>query len=179
MSSLTGKDCILSPLIKQLNEVVLKAELESHLETDETPHRKISSTSKTIKSPSGSFELYTPRGRAGSFESLLIKKHQTHLTYEIQRKVISMFDLGMSSRDTASHVADLYGLSISNVTISNVTDKLIPEFKQWQQRHLERYYPYIWLDALHYKIKEDGCYGSKAVYTVLGLNLEGKKKFWA
>ena len=173
---LTGKDGILTPLIKQLTEAALTAELESHLETDESPNRKNGTTRKTIKSPSGSFELDTPRDRAGSFEPQLIKKHQTHLTDEIERKVISMFGLGMSSRDIASHVADLYGLSISNATISSVTDRLIPELKQWQQRPLESHYPFVWLDAIHYKIKEDGRYGSKAVYTVLGLNLEGKKE---
>lgn len=173
---LTGKDGILTPLIKQLTEAVLKAELESHLEMDDSPNRKNGVTRKTIKSPSGSFELDTPRDRAGSFEPQLIKKHQTHLTDEIERKIISMFGLGMSSRDIAAHIADLYGLSISNATISSITDKLIPELKQWQQRPLESHYPFVWLDAIHYKIKEDGRYSSKAVYTVLGLNLQGKKE---
>ena len=173
---LTGKDGILTPLIKQLTEAALKAELESHLEEEETPNRKNGSSRKTIKSPSGSFELDTPRDRAGSFEPQLIKKHQTHLTDEIERKIISMFGLGMSYQDIASHVAELYGLSVSNATISSVTDKLIPELKQWQQRPLESHYPFIWLDAIHYKVKENGRYDSKAVYSVLGLNLEGKKE---
>jgi len=173
---LTGKDGILTPLIKQLTEAALKAELESHLEEDEGPNRKNGSSKKTIKAPSGSFELETPRDRAGSFEPQLIKKHQTHLTDEIERKVISMFGLGMSYQDIASHVGEMYGLSVSNATISAVTDKLIPELKQWQQRPLESVYTFIWLDAIHYKVKEDGRYQSKAVYTVLGLNLEGKKE---
>ena len=173
---LTGKDGILTPLIKQLTEAALKAELESHLVEDEEPNRKNGSSRKTIKSPSGSFELDTPRDRSGSFEPQLIKKHQTHLTDEIERKIISLFGLGMGYQDIASHVAELYGLSVSNATISSVTDKLIPELKQWQQRPLESHYPFIWLDAIHYKVKEDGRYDSKAVYTVLGLNLEGKKE---
>ena len=173
---LTGKDGILTPLIKQLTEAALKAEAESHLEADETPNRKNGYSRKTIKSPSGSFELETPRDRAGSFEPQLIKKHQTHLTDEIERKIISMFGLGMSYQDIAAHVAELYGLDISSATISSITDKLIPELKQWQQRPLESHYPFVWLDAIHYKVKEDGRYDSKAVYTVLGLNLEGKKE---
>ncbi|MEW8015085.1 MAG: IS256 family transposase [Candidatus Sedimenticola endophacoides] len=173
---LTGKDGILTPLIKQLTEAALKAELESHLEADESPNRKNGSSKKTIKSPSGSFELDTPRDRAGSFEPQLIKKHQTHLTDEIERKIISLFGLGMGYQDIASHVAELYGLSLSAATLSSVIDKLIPELKQWQQRPLESHYPFIWLDAIHYKVKEDGRYGSKAVYSVLGLNLEGKKE---
>jgi len=154
----------------------LKAELESHLETDETPNRKNGSTKKTIKSPSGSFELDTPRDRAGSFEPQLIKKHQTHLTDEIERKIISMFGLGMSYADIASHIADLYGMNVSSATINSITDKLIPELEQWKQRPLDSHYPFVWLDAIHYKVKVDARYESKAVYTVLGLNLEGKKE---
>ena len=87
-----------------------------------------------------------------------------------------MFGLGMSYQDIAAHVAELYGLDISSATISSITDKLIPELKQWQQRPLESHYPFVWLDAIHYKVHEDGRYDSKAVYTVLGLNLDGKKE---
>lgn len=173
---LTGKDGILTPLIKQLTEAALKAELESHLESSEAPNRKNGTTKKTIKSPSGSFELETPRDRSGAFEPQLIKKQQTYLTDEIERKMISLFSLGSSYRDIASHVADMYGLDISNATISAVTDKLIPELKAWQQRPLDSHYPFVWLDAIHYKVKEDGRYGSKAIYTVLGLTMAGKKE---
>lgn len=173
---LTGKDGILTPLIKQLTEAALKAELEAHLAGDEAPNRKNGSTRKTIKSTSGNFELETPRDRSGTFEPQLIKKHQTHLTDEIERKVISMFSLGMSYQDIAGHVADMYGLSVSSATISAVTDKLIPELEQWRNRPLQSHYPFVWLDAIHYKVKEDGRYESKAVYTVLGLTMEGKKE---
>jgi transposase-like protein len=109
---LTGKDGIFTPLVKQLTEAALKAEAESHLETDEAPNRKNGYSKKTVKSPSGSFELETPRDRAGTFEPQLIKKHQTHLTDEIERKIISLFGLGMSYQDIASHVAELYGLDV-------------------------------------------------------------------
>ncbi len=173
---LTGKDGILTPLIKQLTEAALKAELDTHLEEFEAPNRKNGFTTKTIKSPSGNFDLQTPRDRSGSFEPQLVKKHQTHLTDEIERKLIAMFGLGMSYADMSSHIADMYGIKVSNATISSITDKLIPELKQWQQRPLNSFYPFIWLDAIHYKVKENGRYGSKAVYTVLALNLEGKKE---
>ena len=173
---LTGKDGILTPLIKQLTEAALKAEVESHLQADETSNRKNGYSRKTMKSPSGSFELETPRDRAGTFEPQLIKKHQTHLTDEIERKIISLFGLGMSYQDIAAHVAELYGLDVSHATISAVTDKLIPELEQWQQRPLASFYPFVWLDAIHYKVKQDGRYESQAVYTVLALNLEGKKE---
>lgn len=173
---LTGKDGILTPLIKQLTEAALKAELEAHLEQDEAPNRKNGSTRKTVKSSSGSFELETPRDRSGTFEPQLVKKHQTHLTDEIERKVLSLFALGNSYRDIAGHIADLYGLSLSSATISAVTDKLLPQLEQWRNRPLQSHYPFLWLDAIHYKVKEDGRYIQKAVYTVLGLTLEGKKE---
>lgn len=173
---LTGKDGILTPLIKQLTEAALKAELEAHLAEEEAPNRKNGSTRKTIKSTSGSFVLETPRDRAGSFEPQLVKKHQTHLTDEIERKILSLFSLGMSYQDIASHVAELYGVSVSSATISAVTDKLIPEIEQWRARPLQSHYPFVWLDAIHYKVKEEGRYEQKAIYTVLGLDLEGKKE---
>ena len=173
---LTGKDGILTPLIKQLTEAALKAEMETHLAQEEAPNRKNGSSKKTIKSPSGSFELETPRDRSGTFEPQLVKKHQTHLSNEIERKVLSLFALGNSYQDIAGHIADLYGLSLSSATISAVTDKLLPELEQWRNRPLQSHYPFLWLDAIHYKVKEDGRYVQKAVYTVLGLTLEGKKE---
>jgi len=102
---LTGKDGILTPLIKQLTEAALKAELDTHLEEAENPNRKNGFTTKTIKSPSGNFDLQTPRDRSGSFEPQRVKKHQTHLTDEIERKLIAMFGLGMSYADMSSHIA--------------------------------------------------------------------------
>ena len=173
---LTGKDGILTPLIKQLTEAALAAEMAVYLETVEGSNRKNGYGRKTVKSTSGSFELATPRDRAGSFEPQLVKKHQTHMSDEIERKIISMFGLGMSYLDIAGHIAEIYGLEISNATISGITDKLIPEIKAWQQRPLASHYPFVWLDAIHYKIKQDGRYVAQAVYTVLGLTLEGHKE---
>lgn len=173
---LTGKDGLLTPLIKQITEAALKAELEQHMESDEQPNRKNGSTKKTVKSSVGAFELDTPRDRAGSYEPKLVKKNQTKLTDEIDRKILSMFSLGMSYRDIRGHVEDMYGIDVSEATITGVTDRLIPELKEWQQRPLEALYPFVWLDAIHFKVKEDGRYVSKAVYTILGLNVEGKKE---
>lgn len=172
---LTGKDGILTPLVKQLTEAALAAELEAHLKAEGVANRKNGTGRKTIKSTSGSFELATPRDRAGSFEPQLIKKHQTYMSDEIENKIVSMFGIGMSYLDIAGQISEIYGLDISNATISTVTDKLIPEIKLWQQRPLDSHYPFVWLDAIHYKVKQDGRYAGKAVYTVLGLNLEGKK----
>ena len=174
--SLTGKDGILTPLIKQLTEAALKAELEQHLAVDARPNRKNGSTSKTLKTTTGSFELDTPRDRAGTFEPQLVKKNQTQLTDEIDSKILSMFALGMSYRDIRSHVSDMYGLEVSEAIISGVTDRLIPELKEWQQRPLDAIYPMVWLDAIHYKVRDNGRYVSKAVYTILGLNINGNKE---
>lgn len=173
---LTGKDGVLTPLIKQLTEAALQAELEQHLEDEVQPNRKNGTTRKTVKSSAGAFELDTPRDRSGSFEPKLVKKNQTKLTDEIDRKILSMFALGMSYRDIRGHVADMYGIDVSEATITSVTDRLIPELQEWQQRPLNTLYPFVWLDAIHYKIKEDGRYVSKAVYTILGLTVEGKKE---
>lgn len=174
--ALTGKDGILTPLIKQLTEAALAAELDSHLASDVEANRKNGSGKKTIKAPTGSFELATPRDRNGTFEPQLVKKHQTTLSDETERKIIRLFAPEMSYQDISREIEELYAFSVSTATTSAVTDKVIPELKQWQQRPLEKVYPFVWLDAIHYKIREDGRYQSKAVYTVLALNLEGKKE---
>lgn len=173
---LTGKDGILTPLIKQLTEAALTAELDSHLAQELDSNRRNGTTRKTIKAPCGNFELATPRDRNGSFEPQLVKKHQTTLSDEIEQKIIRMFAPGISYADICREIEDLYAFSVSTATISAVTDKVIPELKQWQQRLLEPVYPFVWLDAIHYKIREEGRYVSKAVYTVLALNLAGKKE---
>src|SRR5690606_4003258 len=173
---LTGKDGVLTPLIKQLTETALQAELDNHLADKDTPNRKNGSTPKKVKSPAGSFELQTPRDRAGTFEPQLVKKHQTHLTDELERKILALYALGTSYQDIRGHIQDLYGIELSNGTLNAVTDKLLPELQAWRERDLEAVYPIVWLDAIHYKVKENGRYASKAVYTLLGLNIEGKKE---
>lgn len=173
---LTGKDGILMPLIKQLTEAAITAELDQHLASSDQPNRKNGKGSKIIKTGSGSFELNVSRDRAGTFEPQLIKKNQTQLTPEIDRKVLSLFSHGMSSRDMKYHIHDMYGVDISTGSISAITDQLIPELEEWKQRPLESVYPIVWMDAIHYKIREEGRYVGKAIYTLLGLNVEGQKE---
>jgi transposase-like protein len=174
--NLSGKDGALTPLIKQLTEAAMKAELDEHLAAEESPNRKNGSMKKTVKGPTGSFELETPRDRAGTFEPQLVKKHQTHLTEDLERKIIALFALGNSYQDIRSHIEEMYGIGVSNGTINAVTDKLLPELEAWRERDLEAIYPIVWLDAIHYKIRENGRYVTKAIYTILGLNIEGKKE---
>ncbi|MBR0071999.1 MAG: IS256 family transposase [Campylobacter sp.] len=152
--------------------------MESLYLEDETQskNRRNGYMRKTIKSTNGSFEIETPRDRNGKFEPQIIKKNQTKLADEIDSKIISLYSLGMSYRDIKKHIADMYGLEISDGAISNITDALIPELEAWQQRPLDEIYPIIWLDAIHYKIKQDGIYVSKAIYTVLGINSDGVKE---
>lgn len=173
---LHGDNGFLTPLIKQVTEAALNAELEQHLAAEEQPNRKNGYNRKTIKSSSGKFDLDVPRDRNGSFEPQAVKKHQTTLTEEMEQKVLSLFALGGSYQDVQQHISDMYGYSISNGTINAITDKLVPELKAWQARELEPIYPIVWLDAIHYKVKENGRYVSKAVYTLLGLNIQGKKE---
>ncbi|CAH9068394.1 IS256 family transposase ISSba9 [Pseudoalteromonas holothuriae] len=118
------------PLIKQVTEAAWNAELEQYLAETEQPNRKNGTTSKRIKSSSGSFELDTPRDRAGTFEPQIVKKNQTKLTDEIDRKVLSMFSRGMSYRDIRGHVEDIYEIEVSEATISAITDRLVPQLKE-------------------------------------------------
>ncbi len=176
--NISGKDGVLAPLVKQLVEAALEAELESHIIQDVfagNKNRKNGTSSKHIKTSDGGFNLDSPRDRAGSFEPQLIKKNQTHLTDDIEEKVLSMYSLGLSYRDISKHIEDMYKIELSTGTISNITDKIISKVKEWQERPLEPIYTFVWLDAIHYKIKDGGKYDTKAVYTVLGMDKEGKK----
>ena len=174
-ASIDGKDGVLAPLIKQLTEAALEAELETHLGT-ELRNRKNGKSSKTMKSSVGEFDLEVPRDRNGTFEPQFVKKHQTHMSDQIEQKILALFALGNSYSQISEHIEDFYGIHFSKATISAVTDKVIPLLKEWQQRPLESVYPFVWLDAIHYKIKENGRYVSKAIYTILGVNLSGKKE---
>ena len=175
-SKIDGKDGVLAPLIKQLTEAVLQAELESHLTSEINKNRKNGKSIKTMKSSVGEFELDVPRDRNGSYEPQIVKKHQTHMSDNIEQKILSLYALGNSYSQISEHIEEMYGMSFSKATISAVTDKVIPLLKEWQQKPLESVYPFVWLDAIHYKIKDNGRYISKAVYTVLGVGLNGKKE---
>jgi transposase-like protein len=171
-----GKDGALAPLIKQLTEMALQAELETHLSQDLERNRKNGTSPKTMKSANGTFELDTPRDRNGSFEPELVKKNQTYMSDELESKMLSLFALGNSYSQIADHIEDIYGVHFSKPAITAITDKLIPKLEEWKKRPLDSIYPFIYLDAIHYKVRDEGHYVSKAFYTVLGVNLEGKKE---
>ena len=175
-AKIDGKDGVLAPLIKQLTEAALQAELESHLTTEINKNRKNGKSTKTMKSSVGEFELDVPRDRNGSYEPQIVKKHQTHMSDHIEQKILSLYALGNSYSQISEHIEEMYRVELSKATLSAITDKVIPLLKEWQQRPLESTYPFVWLDAIHYKIKENGRYISKAVYTILGVGLNGKKE---
>lgn len=173
---LLGREGILTPLIKNLTEAALEGELDSHLGREITANRRNGKSRKTIKSLNGNFELRTPRDRDGTFSPQLVKKHQTTLNDEIEQKIIALYGLGMSYQDISAHLQEIYGLEVSTGTLSVITDKIIHTVKEWQARPLASIYPIVWLDAIHYKIRENGKVAGKAVYTILGVNLEGRKE---
>lgn len=174
---LSGKDGVLTPLIKRIMEHALQGEMEAHLTTEpkEQKNRRNGKTTKAMRSEHGPFDLETPRDRNSTFEPEIVKKRQTTLTESVDNKVLSLYARGMSYSDISEHLEDLYGLEVSPATLSAVTDKILPVIKEWQGRPLDEVYPIVWMDALHYKLKEDGKVVHKAVYTILGVNRHGLK----
>lgn len=174
---ITGKDGVLTPLIKRIVESALKGELDAHLESEpeQDNNRKNGKTSKTVRSDYGSFDLETPRDRNSTFEPELVKKRQTTLGKSLDDKIIALYGLGMSYTDIAQHMEEMYGVEISPATLSAVTDNILPVVKEWQARPLEEVYPFVWMDAIHYKVRDDGKIVSRAVYTILGLTVRGMK----
>ena len=174
--SIGGSNGALSGLIKQLTETALAAEIDSHLAQDLSNNRKNGYASKTIKSDHGEFILDVPRDRNGNFEPEIVKKHQSSLTDEIEEKMLALYAHGTSYAQISKLIEDFYGVGFSKTAISAVTDKIIPMLEEWRIRPLEAVYPFVFLDAIHYKVREDGKYISKAFYTVLGVGLDGKKE---
>jgi len=174
--SVTAKGGVLNDLLKQLTEMTLQAEIESHLAQDLEKNRKNGYSEKMMRTEHGEFKLKTPRDRNGSFEPQAVKKNQTHMSDEIEKKMLSLFSLGNSSSQIIDHIEEIYGVGFSKAAITAVTDKLIPMLEEWKKRPLDAIYPFVYLDAIHYKVREDGHYISKAFYTVLGVTVEGKKE---
>jgi putative transposase len=174
---LSGKDGVMMPLIKRIVEAALKGEVEAHLDAEppETRNRKNGKSSKTVRSDYGTFELETPRDRNATFEPEIVKKRQTTLGKSLDDKIIALYGLGMSYTDIARHMEDMYGIELSSATLSSITDNILPVIREWQARPLEEIYPFVWMDAMHYKVREEGKVVAKAVYTILALNARGIK----
>jgi putative transposase len=172
---LEGKDGVLAPLIKRLLEAGLQGEIQDHLDNDTKPNRRNGKTGKSVKTSFGKVVIETPRDRNCTFEPQILPKRKTVLGEALDHKVISLYSHGMSYSDICKHLDELYGLTVSPSTLTSITDSIIEDVKAWQSRPLESVYPFLWLDAIHYKVKEDGAIKTKAIYCILGVNRDGFK----
>jgi transposase-like protein len=174
--SLFGKDGAFAPLLKEILEASLEGEMEGHLDEEERAagNRKNGKTSKKLKTADGTIDLETPRDRSATFEPQLVKKRETILAESLESKIIGMYSHGMSFRDISSHIKEMYDTDISAATLSAITDKVIPLVKEWQNRPLESLYCIVWLDAMYYKVKEDGRVINRCVYNILGASKDQK-----
>lgn len=176
--SLYGKDGAFAPMLKSFLEAALEGELDSHLDVEERKegNRKNGRTSKTLQTSDGPLEIETGRDRNSTFEPELVKKRETVLADTLESKIIGLYGLGMSLRDISSHLKEMYDADISHTTLSIITDRIIPLIKEWQARPLEDVYCIVWLDAMHYKVKDEGRIVARAVYHILAINKEGRKE---
>jgi transposase-like protein len=174
---LLGKDGAFAPLLKEFLESALQGEMDEHLDESERTkgNRRNGTSKKTLKTSDGSFELETPRDRESGFEPDIVKKRETILADNLEKKIIGMYGLGMSLRDISAHIKEMYDTDISAATLSSITDRVIPMVKEWQSRALDEVYCIVWMDAMHYKVKDEGKVGNRAVYNILGITTEGKK----
>lgn len=130
---------------------------------------------KTLKSQFGEFQVDIPRDRNGEFEPRLIPKYQREVS-GIEEQVISLYGRGMSTRDIHDQLKDLYGIEMSAEMVSHIPDWILPEIKEWQSRPLNPIYPFVFMDCIHYKIREEGRILSRAAYIVLGVTTDGSKE---
>lgn len=175
---LNGEKGIFAPLLKHFLEAALEGELDAHLKEEKAEglsNRRNGKTSKQVKSIAGEFELESSRDRSGSFEPLVLPKRQVIITEELEDKVIGLYGLGLSTRDISKHIKEIYQMEISAATLSSITDKVIPAMNEWRQRALEPIYAFVYLDCMHYKVREGNAVITRAVYNILGVSLEGKK----
>lgn len=166
---------------KDMLQELLEAEMDSSIGYTKNNKQDVDSENKrngyspkTIKSQYGEFQVDIPRDRAGEFEPKIIPKYQRDIS-GIEEKIISLYARGMTTRDIHDQLQDLYGIELSADMVSKITDKILPEVKEWQSRPLDPVYPFVFMDAIHYKIREDGRIINRAAYVVLGVTLDGTK----
>lgn len=171
----------LKDLFKDTIQEMLEAELDESLgyakndtQNKNTDNERNGYSQKTVKSQFGELELDIPRDRKAEFEPKIVPKYKRDIS-GLEEKIISLYSRGMTTRDIHDQLKDLYGIEVSAEMVSKITDRLIPEIKEWQSRPLERIYPFVFMDAIHYKIRDDGHILNRAAYVVLGINLDGNK----
>ncbi|MEO9210205.1 MAG: IS256 family transposase [Ginsengibacter sp.] len=175
---LTGSEGIFTPLLKKVIEASLEGELDQHLkETKKVgANRGNGHTQKNIQSSLGGFDIFSPRDRQASFEPQTVAKRQRVISEDIDKKILGLYGMGLSYADIQKHLKDLYDFDISDGTLTAITDRLLPSIKEWQNRVLESVYPVMWLDAIHFKVRDNGAVKSKAIYSILAVSTEGQKE---
>jgi putative transposase len=179
---LLGENGLLKQLTKALVERALSGELTHHLGYEkyeaqgrQSGNSRNGSSAKTLLGNQGEVRIEVPRDRNGEFEPTIIKKHQTRFD-GFDDKIISLYSRGMTTREIQEHLREIYGTEISPALISTVTEAVMEEVRDWQMRPLDRVYPILYLDALRVNVKEAGQVIKKAVYLVIGVNLQGHKE---
>lgn len=168
--------------IAEFMENGLDAELDDELgysrydyKNKNTDNSRNGHSSKTLRTSFGDVEVSVPRDRQGEFEPQLLKKNQTSISQDIEEKILSMYAKGMTTSDIETHIRDIYGVEVSDTTVSRITDKILPIAKEWQQRPLESIYTVVFMDAIHYHVRSEGQIVKKAVYIAIGIDLDGRK----
>lgn len=172
--TLEGSDGAMTPLIKKMLEASMDGEMDHHL-SEKRPNRRNGKGKKTVKTSFGDVHIDTPRDRDGTYTPAILPKRQRQLGDGLERKIIDLYALGMSYKDITSHIEEMYGMELSTSQLTHITDKIWPEIEAWKTRPLDDVYPFVWLDALFYKVKQDGQIKSMAAYMALGMNTEGEK----
>lgn len=176
---LFGKDGALAPMLERILNAALEGEMDAHLSDDERSkgNRRNGKMPKQVQTCYGEVTVETPRDRDGSFEPQTVKKRETILAEGMADQIINMYAFGTSTRDISKYFEREFNTRLSAETISSITDRVLPEIKAWRSRMLEPVYAICWLDAIHYKVKDEtGRVVSRAIYNVLGINKEGHKE---
>ena len=168
--------------IAEFMESGLDAEMDEQLgyerydvQGKETDDSRNGHSKKTLRTSFGDTTIQVPRDRKGEFEPAILRKNQTSISQDVEAKIISMYAKGMSTTDIGDHIRDIYGIEVSESTVSRITDKVLPEAREWQQRPLESVYAVMFMDAIHYHVRSEGQIVKKAVYIAIGIDLSGRK----
>lgn len=168
----------LAPLLKRIVEAGLQGELDAHLEDEKSSgnkNRRNGKMSKLVRSRFGQMEIETPRDRESTFEPTLLPKRDRQLGNGVEQKILALYGMGMGYRQIQSHLQEMYSVELSEGQLTNITDRILPVVEEWRSRPLESLYAIVWLDAIHYKVRHEGRIVSRAVYSIIGVNMEGRK----
>lgn len=167
---------LLSGTLKEMMETEMDDHLgyEKYERSDEKNYRN-GTKSKRVRSKYGEFEVDVPQDRNSSFDPKVLPKRQKDIS-AIDDKIISMYAKGMTTRQISETIEDIYGFEVSEGMVSDITDKLLPQIEEWQNRPLASVYPIVFIDAVHFSVRDDGVIRKLAAYVVLGINEDGKKE---